>query len=116
MDSFSIDYIKCSKRSVRVKNRKLSTLEFTNTKRRVFVFGDGYNYDKIGHIEVSVTENECEHFAERLEKFLNEACDLYNKIVLGNENIHCEFTEVKNCETTEVKTTEVKKGVTNDVD
>lgn len=95
MDKFSVDYIKCGKRSVRVRNSKPSTLEFTNTKRRTFVFGNGYSYDKIGHIEVSVTENECEYLAKRLEKFLDEACNLYNKIVLGNENIHCEFTEVR---------------------
>ena len=49
---------------------------------------------KLGHIEVSVIENNNVHFAERLPKFLDEVAKLYDKIVLGNTEIDCEIEHI----------------------
>lgn len=91
-----MNYIDLKERNVKLKSYSPLNLEYTNTTRRELLWEiDENKFVKVGHIEVSVTETKTEHFQERFKEFLDEACKLYNKIVMGNKNIEVEYEEIK---------------------
>ena len=94
MNTWDVEYIEESNRSVRALSNEPLVLEYTNTKKRVFL-NNCYKNKSFGSIEVSITENKEEHLSENIERFLDEASKLYNKIVLGNTEIKANFIEKK---------------------
>lgn len=96
MNTWDVEYIEESNRSVRASSYEPLVLEYTNTKKRVFL-SDGFKRKSFGSIEVSLTltESEVQHLSKNIERFLDEASKLYNEIVLGNTKIKANFIEKK---------------------